>query len=258
MNDTFWNAIDAKKKDFTAKELEVYKLLKEDPFSFASSTATEISRRHKISQAAVSRFCQKIGFSSYSDFRLSLSLATRTSSKVANGTTSEYAHELSNLIIQLSQQIPDESLEKIAKRILNSRNTYTSGYGASDTPASILAFRSMLVGIPVYHIHTSKETENLHIMTNEDTIILFSANNPSHIDFMTTIEDLPKEKRPYILLVASSLKHPFAKKVDEVIVLPYILPFDTANPLETPQTVQLLFTLFLLQKIYLEKGKKTK
>lgn len=256
MNNNFWNNIDAKKKDFTAKELEVYKLLEKDPFSFASATATEISRRYNISQSAVSRFCQKLGFTSYSDFRLNLSLATHTTNKAINSTTSEYATELANIITQLSTQISDAELVNIAHKILKSRNTYTSGYGASDTPASLLAFRSMLAGVPIYHIHTSKETEMLHIMNNEDTIILFSSNNPSHIDFMHTIEGLPKEKRPYIILITSTLKHPFAKKANEMLVLPYIVQFDSADPLAGPQTVQLIFSLFLINKIYIEKAKQ--
>ena len=46
MNDNFWNNIETKKKNFTSKELEVCELLEEDPFSFAASTATEISKRY--------------------------------------------------------------------------------------------------------------------------------------------------------------------------------------------------------------------
>lgn len=256
MNDNFWNNIDAKKKTFTAKELEVYELLEADPFSFSASTATEISRRYNISQATVSRFCQKIGFNSFSEFRMNLLLATQTSKKHIVDSTPEYAKELSNITLQLGQRFDDDTLEALAKRVLNSRTCYSSGYGASDTPANLLAFRSMLGGVPFYHIHTSKETETLHIMNNQDTIFLFSVNNPSHIDFMTTIEDLPKEKRPYIVLVTSSMRHPFAKKVDQVVIIPYLSQYENTNPLTAPQTISIIFSLFLVQKIYNEKAKR--
>lgn len=255
MNDNFWNIIDAKKKNFTAKELEVCTLLEDDPYSFAASTATEISRRYNISQAAVSRFCQKIGFNSYSEFRMNLLLATQTSKKHIIDSTPNYAKDLSNIILKFGQKIDDSELENLARRVLTSRNSYTSGYGASDVPASLLAFRSMLAGVPFYHIHTSKETETLHIMDNRDTIFLFSSNNPSHIDFMNTIEELPKENRPYIILVTSSMRHPFAKKVDQVVIVPYLNQYDAINPLTAPQTIQIIFSLFLTQKIYNEKAK---
>lgn len=259
MNENFWNNIDAKKKTFTAKELEVCELLEADPFSFSASTATEISRRYNISQAAISRFCQKLGFNGYADFRINLLLATQTSEKHTITSTPDYAKELSNIILQLGQKVDDTLLEDLAKQVLRSHTCYSSGYGASDTPASLLAFRSMLGGIPFYHIHTSKETEMLHIMDNQDTIFLFSSNNPSHIDFMTTIEELPKEKRPYIILVTSSTKHPFAKKVDQVVVIPYLMQVvDQINPLTAPQVVQIIFSLFLVQKIYNEKAKLEK
>lgn len=151
MNDNFWNNIETKKKNFTSKELEVCELLEEDPFSFAASTATEISKRYGVSQAAVSRFCQKLGFTGYSDFRMNLMLATQTSKKHTIDSTPDYAKSLADIIIQLSQKLDDSLLEDLAKRVLNSRNSYTSGYGASDTAASLLAFRSMLGGIHFYH-----------------------------------------------------------------------------------------------------------
>ena len=152
MNDNFWNNIETKKKNFTSKELEVCELLEEDPFSFAASTATEISKRYGVSQAAVSRFCQKLGFSGYSDFRMNLMLATQTSKKHTIDSTPDYAKDLAGIIVQLSQKLDDKLLEDLAQRVLNSRNCYTSGYGASDVPASLLAFRSMLGGIHFYHM----------------------------------------------------------------------------------------------------------
>lgn len=255
MNDNFWNNIETKKKSFTAKELEVCELFEEDPFSFLASTATEVSKRYGISQASVSRFCQKLGFSSFSDFRMNLVLATQTSKKHIINSTPDYAKDLSNIILQLSQKVDENLLEDLAKRVLSSRNCYASGYGASDTPASLLAFRSMLGGIHFYHIHSSKETETLHVMNNQDTIFLFSSNNPSHMDFITIVEELPKENRPYIILVTSTAKHPFAKKVDQVVLIPYLMQFDTTNPLTAPQTIQIIFSIFLIQKIYNEKGK---
>ena len=75
------------------------------------------------------------------------------------------------------------------------------------------------------------------------------------VDFITTIEELPKENRPYIILVTSTAKHPFAKKVDQVVLIPYLMQFDTINPLTAPQTIQIVFSLFLIQKIYNEKSK---
>lgn len=250
MSYNFWDNIELKKATFTAKELEVCNLLKTDPFSFSGSTATEIAKRYNISQASISRFCQKLGFNGYSDFRMNLILASSYSPNSNQNTTADYAQDLSNIVLSLGQYINDNELEGIATRILNSRTSYTSGYGASDTAASLLAFRAMLASVRIYHIQTSKETETLHIMNNEDTVILFSSTNPSHIDFISTIENLPEQSRPYIILVTSSIKHPFAKKVNQVVVVPHVLQTEGSNPLSTPYTIQIIYALFLVQKIY--------
>ncbi len=249
-----------RKKNFTSKELEVFELLEEDPFSFLCFNChRNFKTIWSLTSCFVSRFCQKLGFSGYSDFRMNLMLATQTSKKHTIDSTPDYAKKFSRYYYTVkSKKLDDSLLEDLAKRVLNSRNSYTSGYGASDTKqTSLLAFRSMLGGIHFYHIHTSKETEMLHIMNNQDTIFLFSSNNPSHIDFITTIEELPKENRPYIILVKDKDKStPLQKKSRSSCLnsIPNAVRYNQSFNCTTNYS-NCFFSLFLIQKIYNEKSK---
>ncbi|MBF1103271.1 MAG: MurR/RpiR family transcriptional regulator [Solobacterium sp.] len=208
-----------KKKSFTSKESEVYKLVLKDPYSFTASTAMEIANRYHVSQSAISRFCKKIGFDGFSDFRLSMML--EQSNPISNPNIDhDFIWHLSDYLSQLNIHFTNESSEKIIDRILKSKCIYMSGYGASSFAASWLSFRLTLSGIYSVDIPSSQEMEYLHVMDSKDTLMIFSNSNPSHKDFFSLLNDLDNSKKPYIILISGIKKHPFAKYANQVIVLP--------------------------------------
>ena len=253
---TIIDNIDPKQYHLTTKELEVLEILKNDPYAFKSSTATEIAIKYNISQSAISRFCQKLGYSGFSDFRLSLIF---NSPPVENTIIDNkyYANLFNTICNSLSSAISNEMLDEIARIMLNARNCYFSGYGASNVSALFLSFQCMVQGIRSYHLPASTEVENLHIMNNEDVLILFSAINSSHKDLFSMLEDFPHGKRPYIILIANTPRHPFAKKVDKMILLPNSKDIDPTI-IFTPSILQIVFSFFLITKLSLEKSNMLK
>ena len=251
MTNNFLKTIEDKQKDFTKSEMEIYNLLKTEAYSFTSSTATEIANKYNVSQSSISRFCQKIGFNGYSDFRLSLILALSTADAEHKQSISDYTTELSSLMTHVSQNVPEEVFDTLAKRIVKAHKTFLSGYGASGAAADLLAFRGVTIGLDMTSILPSREVETMHIIDNDDVVIIFSASNPSHRDFFSMLEDIPENKRPYIVLVSSSKNHIFAKKCYEVINIPYA-SYNYSSP---NQVLQIFFALFLSNKLNYYKAK---
>ncbi len=256
MINNIWKEIEARKKNFTTKEMEVYEILKNDTYAFRSSTATEIAAKYKISQSAISRFCQKLGYSGYSDFRLSLFVNSSLNDNYNTLNNSYYTNFLINNINNISSAISDELLQNLANIILNARFCYTSGYGASDIAAKMLAFQCMIQGAHTFHLPATTEVETLHIINNEDVVILYSALNSSHKDFFSMLEDLPPQKRPYIILISSTPRHPFAKKVDKMVLLPNTQDVDPSI-IFAPSITQILFTFLLASQVSLSMFKKS-
>ena len=234
----------------TAKEMEVYEILKNDPYAFRSSTATEIASKYNISQSAISRFCQKLGFSGFSDFRLSLVFNAPRPTNNNAYDINHYTNVLNSLCSMIGSTISQDLLKEVANKIINARCCYTSGYGASNVTANMLAFQCMVQGTHVYHLSPSTEVETLHILNDEDVVILYSAMNSSHKDFFDMLEDLPPQKRPYIILVANTPRHPFAKKVDKIILLPNTKDVEETI-LFTPSISQTIFTFLLTAQVSL-------
>lgn len=219
-----WEQMENCKADLTPKELEIYELVKKDPYSFTASTAMEIASRYGVAQSAISRFCQKVGFSGFADFRLSMILATSTRpdrlDDSSNSEPHDFAYYLCAMIQQTKKILPDRLLDDLAGHILDATAVYTSGYGSSMSAAHTMAFLLTCSGIPAHLITPSLEMETLHIIKNTDIVILFSVSNPSHRDFLSLVADMPADKRPYIVLVDSTSRHPLRNRVSQVITLP--------------------------------------
>lgn len=224
MHVNIWDQMESCKGDLTQKELEIYELVKKDPYSFTASTAMEIASRYGVAQSAISRFCQKVGFSGFADFRLSMILATSTqpikSDDSSNSEPHDFTYYLCAMIQQTKKVLPDRLLDDLAARILDSTAIYTSGYGSSLSAAHTLAFMMTCSGIPAHFITPSMEMETLHILRSTDIVILFSVSNPSHRDFLSLVADMPADKQPYIVLVNGTSRHPLRNRVSQVITLP--------------------------------------
>ncbi len=217
-----WQEMESHLKEYTPKELEIYELVKKDPYSFTASTAMDIAKRYHVSQSAISRFCQRNGFNGFSDFRMSMMVSSTgdTLGRAKHEMPHEYVSYLTDYVHRVDQCLTPQLSEQLCSLVLNADHIYTSGYGASNVSAEMLSLRLTLCGIRSYNIPTSQEMEFLHIITHKDVVFLFSAANPSHKDFFSLVDEMPKEKRPYIVLVSYVKKHPFSKKVDLQITLP--------------------------------------
>lgn len=220
-----WEQMESCKDDLTPKEMEIYELVKKDPYSFTASTAMEIASRYNVAQSAISRFCQKVGFSGFADFRLSMILATSTRLSGLDGSSSldqphDFTYYLCAIIQQTKKVLPDSVLDQLAARILQSTTVYTSGYGSSLSAAHSLAFLMTCSGIPGHFLTPSLEMETLHVIKSTDIIFLFSVSNPSHRDFLSLVADMPADKRPYTILINNTNRHPLRNKVSQVITLP--------------------------------------
>lgn len=111
---SFWDDIDVNKQNFTSAELKVAQCLREEPFAFSSGTASEVANKFNISQSSISRFCRKMGYSGFSDFRLSLMLAMAVDDSNRYMTLDDYALTLCDVIKRLSQSLDDKELNELA------------------------------------------------------------------------------------------------------------------------------------------------
>lgn len=245
-----WEEMEEKKNTFTPKEMKVYEIIKNDPYSFTASTADGIAARYDISQSAISRFCQKLGYSGFSDFRMSMAVAAYNRQPENNNSESNqnFSFYLSDYVRKIGQIITPDILEGVADKIIHSDIVYVSGYGASDIASSLLALRLTTYSQRAVYMIPSKEIEYLHVIGKNDMVILFSAYNASHSDFFSLVDDTPENKLPYMLLVSDTARHPFSNKVNENIVMPTWHSLNYPFEIES-NFAQITFVMLLTDKL---------
>ncbi|MDD2993137.1 MAG: MurR/RpiR family transcriptional regulator [Pygmaiobacter sp.] len=214
------------KADFTPREREIYEIFRSEPDVISQNTTVAIAARYGIAQSAISRFCQKIGFNSFSDFRMSLALSLAAHSFRDSAAPPDEKSDwqmtdyICDLVRSTGHMVGDETLRRLSSKVIEADHIYVTGTARSSIPAQLLV--SLLVQLcqPSYFIEPGLEVETLHIMKNSDLVILFSSQNPTHKEFLDMAVGLSQAHRPSTLLVTHSPKHPVSKMVDDVVVLP--------------------------------------
>lgn len=247
-----WERMENCKEEFTPKEFEVYELVKKDPYAFSGSTAMEIAGRYNISQSAISRFCQKMGYSGFADFRMSMVMETAMhpddSGNYPTPSTHDFSFYIQDLVRQTKEYLPNKLLQKLSESIYKANIIYVSGYVASHVAAEMLYLKLISAKFPAHLIPSSAEIETLRIMNSSDLVILFSAFNPSYRSFFNFISDLKPSERPYVILIANTNKHPLRSKADETIILPYWHTLQYPYMLDTGIS-QFMFIEFLVEHL---------
>lgn len=213
--------MDLHKGEFTPRELEIYELFSSSPDVVAGSTTTTLSRQFNIPQSAISRFCKKIGFSGYGDFRMNMmvSAAHQHEQQSADGEE-DIADHLTNYCHNVREVVTDDVLEEVTQEVLSARRIYTCGEASSSIPAQYLAFMLMELSLPGQFITSGWEQEMLHCMDEQDLVLLFSARNPTHEAFLATLRELNVKRQPHVRLITYSANHPLRSLVDKITLLP--------------------------------------
>lgn len=210
------------KGDFTPREKEFYRILKDEPDVIAQNTTVAIAARYGIAQSAISRFCQKIGFSSFADFRMALALSLSSHSFSVEQEKEEWSlvDYLCDLTRCTEKAVSPALLAALAQQIIRANHVYVTGTGRSSIPAQLLTSQLVQLCCPSYFIDPGSEVESLHIMRKDDLVILFSAQNPTHRDFLAMAAEVSATRRPHTFLITQSPKHPLVKAVDGCVCLP--------------------------------------
>lgn len=242
----FWKRLELCKKDLTPAEMRVCEILEENPYPFHSFSASKVAESYNIPPASITRFVKKLGFNSYSDFRLSLALSEKNSTVEESETiTTETA--LINLTSQIRQIAAPALLDRLCELIINSNHVYLAGTGNAYIQAYQLMVKLTISEIQSSVLHQGFETQTLHTMKHDDVIIVFSHMNSTYKSFLEAVNDLPDDERPYTILVCTTPNHPVRKLVDLCVELPNLVTSNTIS--QANEFAPLLFNLFLIENL---------
>lgn len=207
--------------ELTATERRVADAIVANPEAFLQSTTTMAAQNAGVSQSTVSRFCQKVGYESFADFRMNLmvSLSSNTPQQERDGGH-DPADYLCDMLRATDSALKAGVLEGLAERIVSADKVFTSGGGLSAPPALTLSLGLLKYNVPCYYMECGQEMIHMHVAGAKDLVVLFSSKNDTHRMFLNVIDEMTPSRRPHTIMVSHSAAHPLRRLVDEFLVLP--------------------------------------
>lgn len=183
------------------------------------STMSDIKKNAKVGDATIIRFCQKIGFSGFSDLKIEIAKED-FSQKKEQPTSKKYYDEIAkNLTEALHSTIrllDEEKLNDAVKMITQLKNIYLFGVGSSGNTCLDLESMFLRVGIQAKAVldpHFQAQVASL--LTVNDLVIVFSLSGKTK-DTYDSLK-IAKKNGAKIIAVTNYIHSPIGKSADLVL-----------------------------------------
>lgn len=196
---------------FTKSEKRVARYCLDNFLNVGNMTLHDIANTVKVGEATIFRFCKKINFDSFQDFKNELQNETKLNSELTKDSfASGIYNNIKNSIEFTIQNLELNEIEEMAKRIYHSNTVFCVGVGNSAIAAESCAMRFLRNGINATFLKdTHFQSIYLAQLTEKDIAILFSHSGDS-ID-MIHIAEILKDRKVPIISVTSSVVSTLAK-----------------------------------------------
>ncbi|HBM70571.1 MAG TPA: hypothetical protein DEF61_00880 [Firmicutes bacterium] len=218
MNDSVAELIKQSHKQATPSEKRMgKKLLSLNMDEVVYMSITELSEKISSSEATILRYCRKLGFKGFQDFKLAISRDLALKEKEADlSPTSFFLSNISKALEKEAESIDEEDIEIVSNKLLSSRKIAAFGVGSSHVAPTFLKQRLLAVGKYVMAEESSHSMAAIASnLSNKDICILFSVTGSTK-DILDAAR-LAKANSAYIVSITSYPSSPLGKLSDIIL-----------------------------------------
>ena len=237
----------------TKSEAKAASAILDNPSVVLNGGITTVAKSLGVSNSALIRMCQKLGFNGYAEFKFSLHRTLLASESVADGAhveedTGQLLSVYSEYIRRIPRYVSDEQLERFAQSIISARRLDIWGRNRTSESAQQLSHRLTRLG--VYNKWTDDPTvmeDDADIFGVGDVCVVFTLSgrgSSQYSAFMKTLRDRGAE----VFLVSMNKQLPLCENATEAFFLPWISRDNSANFFED-QIIVMMFIEILLLKV---------
>lgn len=209
--------LDTLQSTFTASEMKIYKLIRNNPdYVFRSTTLSGLAETCKTSQPTITRFMQKIGYSNFFDFRQDFFLLSKYNPTDREKLEITHLEAYTTLIQKLDTFLDEDTLKRVSDLLLSARNVYTIGYHKSSLSAQLMNFNLLKFAVTAINFNNDNGLELNSLADERDVAIVFSSTADTMKETMNTL----KQRGSKIILITNNNKTYYKNLVDELIWLP--------------------------------------
>lgn len=248
MNDSTLELIQLNLYQFTKNERAIAEYILEDPIRCIQYTAEKVASETNTSKAAFIRFCQKLGYTGYSEFRFALSrsmVATVTYSD--EDPIQQIANTYSSFIQQIPSMLSMDQVQTLAKSIVEAKRLKFLGINRTALSAHQLRKRLSRIGYDAEVVDDPVVMSDVaEYLGEKDVCVVFSIKAMTQT-YCSLIPEMVSNHVKVILLTMTP-NNKFADLVDQMIVLPFISKSSTKTFYDD-QAIFFVFIEILLNEI---------
>jgi predicted NBD/HSP70 family sugar kinase/DNA-binding MurR/RpiR family transcriptional regulator len=187
-------------------------------------TISELSKHIQVSEATITRFCQKLEFESFNRLRLlakEASVSTRLFEPSEMTTMVEVKEGYAALLKKFDSLHQKKELEQLRYEIDQARQVYLYGESELSLVAEQFKHKLMRLGIPCASFSSSYEMETSMYTMGPGTL-LFCLSRTGYSPALTALLDQAKKSGSRIAVVTSQKDSPLALAANASVLIPSV------------------------------------
>lgn len=233
------------KKDYTKSEKRLYEYVTNNFEKVMYYSLTELAEICQMGEATILRFCRKLGYEGYQDFKLAVAQDLSTATK-GNGDET-YIEKIKNSMIEVindTYEVIDlKSLEEAVDRINLSNDVVVYGIGLSGIVGLDMKSRFLRIGKNISVVTDPHFQTMRSCSVNENTVIIAISLSGSTKDTVDAVK-IAKNNGAFVIAITSYIKSPLTKYSDLVL-----LTSGKENPLDSGSLVAKISQVFVIDLI---------
>lgn len=221
--------------NLTAAENEIANYIIEYPKEASESTITSLSKKVGVSEASINRFCKKIGFNGFNDFKIAVAQDSyyrkmqdkkRAASSINFSET--LAFDYTELITITSDNIDQELLSELAAELTSARNIYILAFSEAHTVAMHMHYQLLMLSISSMVINDMNLLKLITHKCDENDLFFVIAENGNSKELNKLIEQA-KQNQPKIYVLTSYEKSNLTRLASGSIIIPNRLSINQSS-----------------------------
>lgn len=206
-------------KEFTETESKIARAIAKEPRDVIKNNITTVASTMKVSKSALLRFCQKIGYEGFSEFKYELT-RFMNADESDDEKTNELVLWIQKSLGEMNSKSLLASVQEVAEEIVKAKQIRIFGINETGLAAKQLYYRLLSLGIDSVAI-TELETMHFYSTLGEshDVYLFFSLSATTEAIMDAMVKAMEKKRT---VLITQNQKFKYRDKVNHMIVLPTI------------------------------------
>ncbi|QDI92308.1 MurR/RpiR family transcriptional regulator [Salicibibacter halophilus] len=230
------------KNTFTKSEHKLHQYVLERFEEVLYQSLTEISIACNLGEATVLRFCRKLGFKGYQDFKFSLAQELSSQQKTNNNETyiDKIKSNMTQVIADTHELLDADTLQQGIDKISNADEVIVYGISSSGIAGLDMKNRLMRIGKNIEVVTDPHNQVIRSVSVTDKTVVIAISLTGSTKDIVDAVQEA-KKNQATVIAITNYVKSPLSKYSDLIL-----LTSAKENPLDSGSLVSKVSQLFVI------------